>query len=292
MLRADISGSINSLSTPYLEIQSWQIEPSVLRARDDETLRSLSPGFQAVHDDCGFDAHLVDILHRVNVVTRIMNTIRPFKSDVIPVQLRQTLRSIQYDLLLLCVENQDDDHNIISSIPSSSPSASTSTSASTSANSEGSSHGHHQQLQLNLTRACHFGILLYSGAIQNELWYPSMSKPLLSHLESSLSQLQLQLQIGPIATATKHIALRKLHLWLVILAGSLALEPNDKVRLVRLTSHAVAALSPSLSLSRWEDAKKLLETFAWVGKLQDQAGRKLWEEAVGGGRCGMRLLEK
>lgn len=260
-LRADISGSIHSLSTPYLEIQSWQVNPSVLQARDVDTLRSLSPGFQAVHDDCGFDAHLIDILHRVNAVTRTMNTIHRVISNVIPVQLRQTLRSIQYDLLILCAENQDDEHDSISS--------------SSSRSSEGSGHDH-QQLLLSLTRACRLGILLYVGTIQNEFWHPSMSKPLLAQLESYLSQLQLQ--TGGVAFANNN-PLRGISLWLVFLAGSLVRDPSHNPRFVRITSHAVASLSPSLS--RWEDAKSLLETFAWVGKLQDQAGRDLWDEAVG-----------
>jgi hypothetical protein len=35
-----------------------------------------------------------------------------------------------------------------------------------------------------------------------------------------------------------------------------------------------------LSLSSWCDAKLLLETFAWAGRLQDKSGQELWDEAM------------
>ena len=209
-------------------MKSRRVQPSVLRGCD-ETLRSLPPGFQAVHDDYGFDSDLFDILYEVNTVTWTMNTVNPPKSEVIPLKLRQMIRSVQYDLL--CKENQDDISGLGDQLP----------------------------------KACRLGVLLFVGTIQNEFWISSMSKQLIGQLKSCL-------QRGSFATDS----MRALRLWLIFLGESLVLDPTEKLWFVCSTVQAVS----QLSLSSWCDAKSLLETFAWTGKMQDKSGRELWNEAV------------
>lgn len=209
-------------------MESRRLQPSVLRGCD-ETERTLAPGFQAVHDDHGFDSDFLDILYEVHTVTRTINTVNPPKSEVVPLRVRERLRSIQY--YLLSRENHED--------------------------ISGSGN--------QLLKACHLGILLYVGIIQNEFWVPSIS-------EQSIRQLKSCLQRESFATDS----MRALRLWLVFLAGPLVLDPREKSWFVCSTIQAV----PQLSLSDWYDAKLLLETFAWTGKVQDESGRDLWDRAM------------
>lgn len=71
-------------------------------------------------------------------------------------------------------------------------------------------------------------------------------------------------------------SLRALRLWLLFLAGSLILDPNEKQWFVCSIIQGIS----ELSISSWSDAKLLLETFAWTGKIQDKIGRDLWDEAM------------
>ncbi len=207
---------------------SRRVQPSVLRG-SDETERTLAPGFQAVHDDYGFDPHLFDILHEVHTVTQEIDIVNPPASEVIPLRLREQIRSVQYDLLSR--ENHDD--------------------------TSGSGD--------QLLEACRLGVLLYVGIIQNEFWVSSTSKHLIWQLKSCL-------QRGSFASDST-CALR---LWLVFLAGSLVLDPTERLWFV----YSIVQTVSQLSLPNWWDAKSLLETFAWTGKVQDKSGRDLWDEAM------------
>jgi len=207
---------------------SRRIQPSVLRGCD-ETGRTLAPGFQAVHDDYGFDSHLFDILYEVHTVTQNIDTVNPPKSEVIPLRLRERIRSVQY--YLLSRENHDD----ISGLGD------------------------------QLLKACRLGVLLYVGIIQNEFWVSSTSKQLIWQLKSCLQRESF---------ATDSMC--ALRLWLVFLAGSLVLDPTEKLWFV----YSIVQTVSQLSLSNWCDAKLLLETFAWTGKVQDKSGRDLWDEAM------------
>jgi len=208
-------------------MESRRVQPSVLRG-GGETERTLAPGFQAVHDDYGFDSDLFDILSKVHTVTQDINTINPPKSEVIPLRLRERIWSVQYSLLSR--ENYD---------------------------ISGSGY--------QLLKACRLGVLLYVGIIQNDFWVSSVSKQLLWQLKSCL-------QRESFATDST----RALRLWLIFLAGSLVLDPTEKLWFVCSIVQAVS----QLLLSNWYDAKLLLETFAWVGKVQDKSGRDLWDEAM------------
>jgi hypothetical protein len=209
-------------------MESRRVQLSVLRGCD-ETERTLAPGFQAVHDDYGFDSDLFDVLYQVHTVTQNINTVNPLKSEAIPLRLRERIRSVQY--YLLSRENHDD----ISGLGD------------------------------QLLKACRLGVLLYVGIIQNEFWVSSISKQLIWQLKSCL-------QRESFATDS----MRALHLWLIFLAGSLVLDPTEKLWFVCSIVQAVS----QLSLSNWCDAKLLLETFAWAGKVQDKSGRDLWDEAM------------
>ncbi|KAK9427244.1 fungal-specific transcription factor domain-containing protein [Lipomyces doorenjongii] len=227
LCRADICGSIYSLSKPYLQMESRRVQPSVLRGCD-ETERTLAPGFQAVHDDYGFDSDLFDILYKVHTVTQDINTVNPPKSEVIPLRLRERIRSVQY--YLLSRENYD---------------------------FSGSGD--------QLLKACRLGVLLYVGIIQNEFMVSPISKQLIWQLKSCLQRESFAAD-----------SMRALRLWLIFLTGSLVLDPIEKLWFVCSIVEAVS----QLSLPNWCDAKLLLETFAWAGKVQDKSGRDLWDEAM------------
>lgn len=112
-------------------------------------------------------------------------------------------------------------------------------------------------------RTCCLGALLYLATIQNELGLSPISKRLTLVLKTPLQ-------------SESHSVLR-LQLWLLFLAGCIVTDPVDKSWF--LFSIGEAALQ--LSLTNWLDTKMLLETFAWNGKVQDRAGRDLWDEAMG-----------
>jgi hypothetical protein len=122
-----------------------------------------------------------------------------------------------------------------------------------------SSSGH------QLLQACRIGVMLYVGLIQNEFWVSPINKKLIWNLKSCLESQTF---------ATN--SLRALRLWLLFLAGSLALEPTEKLWVVCYVAQTVS----QLSLSNWSDAKSLLETFAWAGRIQDKSGQDLWNEAM------------
>ena len=209
-------------------MENTRSQPNFLQGCD-ETERILAPGFQAVHDGHRFDSDFLDILYKVHIVTRNINTFNPPKSEVVPLRLRERLRSCQY--YLLSRQNHDD--------------------------ISGSGD--------QILKACHLGILLYVGIIQNEFWVPSIS-------EQSIRQLKSCLQRESFATDS----VRALRLWLIFLAGPLVLDPLEKSWFVGSIAHAVS----QLSLSDWCDVKSLLETFAWTGKVQDESGRDLWHRAM------------
>jgi hypothetical protein len=118
----------------------------------DETERPIAPGFQAIHDDYGFDSDLYDILHELHSVNQDMNTMNPLQSEVIPLRLVKRIRSIQY--YLLSRENFND--------------------------ISGSGD--------KLLKACRLGMWLYVGIIQNDFWVASISKELIWQLKSCLEK--------------------------------------------------------------------------------------------------------
>jgi hypothetical protein len=207
---------------------SGMVQPNILLDRD-ETEITLAPGFQAVHDDYGFDSDLLHILYKVHTVTQDMNTVNPPKSEVIPVRLRERTRSMQY--CLLSKLNYKD--------------------------ISGSGD--------QLLKACRLGVLLYVGIIQNDFWMSSMSKQLISQLKSCLQKGDFTID-----------STRALRLWLLFLGGSVVLDLTEKLWFVCSIVQAVSQLSPS----NWSDAELLLETFAWVGKVQDKSGQELWDAAA------------
>lgn len=158
-----------------------------------------------------------------------MNTVNPPKSEVIPLRLRERIRSIQY--YLLSREDYDD--------------------------TSGSGD--------QLLKACRLGVWLYLGIIQNDFWVSPVSKRLIWQLKSCL-------RTESFGTDSTHT----LRLWLLFLAGCLVLDPTEKSWFVCSLVQAVS----QLSLSSWCDAKLLLETFAWAGKVQDRSGQDLWDEAM------------
>jgi hypothetical protein len=226
-IRADICGSVYSTSRPYLKMESISADSRILRGRS-ETKRLLAPGFVAVHCEHEFESDLIDILYQVQSVTLEMNTVNPPKSEVIPMIIRQKIRSIQYSLL------QRENHNSATSPEQPS-------------------------------KACRLGILLYVGIIQNEFWASPISNQLIS---------QLKLCLGNEGRDTGSI--RALHLWVLFLAGSLVIDPMEKRWFVR----SIIEVASQLSLSSWCDALGLLETFAWVKKVQDKSARDLWDETM------------
>ena len=116
-----------------------------------------------------------------------------------------------------------------------------------------------------LLNSCRLGILVFVGIIQNDFWIPSISRQLICKLKSCL-------QNEGFETDSK----RALRLWLIFLAGSLIPDPTDKVYFVS----SIAETASQLSLSNWCEAKLLLGTFAWAGKVQDKSGRDLWDAAM------------
>jgi len=115
-----------------------------------ETKGALGPGFQALHDDYGFDSNFLDILDKVHAVTQDMNTVNPPKSEMIPVRLREKTRSIQY-----CVLSK--------------------------LNFEDSSESEDE-----LLRACRLGVLLYVNIIHNDFWILPMNRQLILQLKVCL----------------------------------------------------------------------------------------------------------
>ena len=116
-----------------------------------------------------------------------------------------------------------------------------------------------------LLEACRLGILVYLGVIQNDFWVSSMSERLLWQLKSCLQT--------KIFTTN---SMRALRLWILFLIGSLVFDPVEKSWFVCSIVQGIA----QLSLSNWCDTQLLLQSFAWVGKVQDQSGRELWNEAM------------
>lgn len=116
-----------------------------------------------------------------------------------------------------------------------------------------------------LLKACRLSILLYVGIIQKEFLTLPMSTQLIDQLKGCL-------QVECFTTDS----MRSLRLWLLFLAGSLVLDPIERLWFVYSLVEAVS----QLSLSNWWEAQLLLETFAWVAKVQDKSGRDLWDEAM------------
>jgi hypothetical protein len=65
-------------------------------------------------------------------------------------------------------------------------------------------------------------------------------------------------------------------MWLIFLAGSVTCDPAEQSWFIPDIVQVVS----QLSLSSWYDAKLLLATFAWTGKVQDKSGQDLWNEAM------------
>ncbi|KAF2815865.1 uncharacterized protein BDZ99DRAFT_514505 [Mytilinidion resinicola] len=98
LCRADICGSVYSLSRPYLQLATSKAQPRILSSYAKPE-RVLLPGFQAVHNAYGLDADLLDILYDTRSVTGHFNVTDPTNSDTKPSHLRSQIRSIQYRLL-------------------------------------------------------------------------------------------------------------------------------------------------------------------------------------------------
>jgi hypothetical protein len=116
-----------------------------------------------------------------------------------------------------------------------------------------------------LLKACRLGMWLYVGIIQNHFWVVSISKELIWQLKSCLEDE---------SSATD--SLHALHLWLTFLAASVVHDPTEKLWFVS----SIVQKASQLSLSNWCGVKSILETFAWVGKVQDKSGRDLWDGAM------------
>lgn len=148
LCRADICGSIYSLSKPYLQMDRRAQQPQALQVCH-ATERALAPGFQALHNDHGLDSQFLHILYEVHSVTRALNTVDPPKSEVIPLMLRGRIRAIQYGLL------SGEDYGT------------------------DASGG-------QLLKACRLSILLYVGIIQKEFLALPMSPQLIDRLKGCL----------------------------------------------------------------------------------------------------------
>jgi hypothetical protein len=225
---ADLYGSVPNLTRPYLRLEST-ILPQCIVGNTDAAKQTIAPGFQALCGHRGFAPAFLDILHKVHTMTEDLNVIKKPKSETVPISVRRRLRSIQYYCLL-------EESN------------------------ETTRRGHDQ-----VARACHVGMLIYAGIIQNDFRVATMSRGLVWRLKCGL-------QTQTFATS----ALSGLRLWLLFLIGSLDLDASFKVWVVTSIVEVVA----QLLLFSWSDTKSLLEKFAWVQAIQDQAGRSLWDEAM------------
>jgi hypothetical protein len=130
-------------------MESSRVQQSTFGGCNDAE-KPIAPGFQAIHDDYGFDSDLYDILHKLHTVNQDMNTMNPLQSEFIPLRLMERIRSIQYYLL-----SREDFNNI-----------------------SGSGD--------KLLKACRLGMWLYVGIIQNDFWVASISKELTWQLKSCL----------------------------------------------------------------------------------------------------------
>jgi len=193
---------------------------------------NIALGFQEVHKSHAFDSELLNVLQEVQMVNRELNACNPPKSNIAPLRLRKRIRKIQYYILHKA--------NFAHETPPE---------------------------EVDLT-ACHLGILLYNGSIQNDFGVSPISKHLIQIL------MKLLLRFDNSANSSDHSC--ALRLWLLFLAGPLVHNPSEKSWFV----HCVADVVFQLSLASWYETKALLETFAWVGKLQDALGQDLWGQAA------------
>ena len=102
----------------------------------------LHSGFQALLAALDFDPDLSTILHQIASVTQSLNVVSPPNSSIIPMRLRETLRSVQYTLLA------KQDHNEL--------------------------HGP----RVHTLKTVHLGLLLYAGILQNDFWISPLSSQL------------------------------------------------------------------------------------------------------------------
>lgn len=118
----------------------------------------LSSGFQALHDKNEFDPGFLEILYSVNAMDRQLNIVNPPKSESVPTNLLQSIRSVQY--YLLSRDNYD----------------------------EVSESG------VQLLKACRLGVLMYVGFIQNDFFISPMSSLFVGQLKACLQNLE---RFGP-----------------------------------------------------------------------------------------------
>ncbi|KUJ18590.1 uncharacterized protein LY89DRAFT_774430 [Mollisia scopiformis] len=102
LYRADIWGSVYGLSKPYLQVDGTTLLKSPLK-----TDTTLPPGFKALHNQNSFSPAFLEILNTLQTITHNLNRPNPPKSELIPLQLRHRIQSIQYSLLhtYRCISN-------------------------------------------------------------------------------------------------------------------------------------------------------------------------------------------
>ncbi|KAE9369155.1 hypothetical protein N431DRAFT_469085 [Stipitochalara longipes BDJ] len=96
--RADLWGSLDALSKPYLHMESRGVQATVRQVCNGKK-KILAAGFQFLHEDFVFEPDFYEILCELHAVTQDINTPNPPKSEAVPLRLRESLLSIQYYLL-------------------------------------------------------------------------------------------------------------------------------------------------------------------------------------------------
>jgi hypothetical protein len=130
--------------------------PLTISENCNKGTRVIAPGFQAIHIEYEFDSNFLDVLYDVHSISQDMATVNPPRSEVIPMRLRQRIRSIQYSLL---------------------------------------SRQHHDDISKSadhVVEVCRLGVLLYLGIIQNDFWFSSISQQMRITLKSCFGSLESQ----------------------------------------------------------------------------------------------------
>jgi len=116
-----------------------------------------------------------------------------------------------------------------------------------------------------LQELCSVGISLYVGILLNDFWVSSQCEQLLSRLKSSLDRQFLR------DSSTK-----ELRLWFVCLACIAVSDSAERPWC--LTTLINMILEPRYR--DWEDARTVLQSFAWVAEFDDPLLSNLWTEAT------------
>jgi len=112
--------------------------------------RSLAPGFQAIHDECGIVPSDHEMLCELRTVTLDMDSIGQSTSKTIPLTLRKRIRAIQY-----CILSGEECYDMADPA-------------------------------VQRLKACRLGVLLYVGIIQHDFWVSPISRQMKDHLQSCL----------------------------------------------------------------------------------------------------------